>query len=218
MQAPFRPHPRANTFHGPKRQLLGNQAGHAPPAWRAGNMVEGSKIIISRLPTDVGETEVEDLFKKTVGPLKEVFIIYNSQGHSKGMAVVTFQRPTDAAVARQKYDGKIVDGRRPIKVEIVTDGVPQAARPPPQSTPSLLNRLGGIVNNQPPTVARPQAGPPTHAPTQPRSRQATKPAPHLANVPRKARQKKGPKRVKKSVAQLDAEMDDYRSAAAAFAA
>ena len=27
------------------------------------------------------------------------------------MAVVTFQRPGDAALAREKYDGKIVDGR-----------------------------------------------------------------------------------------------------------
>lgn len=46
-----------------------------------------------------------------MGPLKESFLIYNSQGKSKGMAVVTFQQPGDAAVARTKYDGKIVDGR-----------------------------------------------------------------------------------------------------------
>jgi len=46
-----------------------------------------------------------------VGPLKEVFIVYNSQGRSKGMAVVVFQRPGDAEVARTKYHGKIVDAR-----------------------------------------------------------------------------------------------------------
>jgi THO complex subunit 4 len=46
-----------------------------------------------------------------VGPLRDAFLIYNSQGKSKGMAVVTFQRSGDAAVARAKYDGKIVDGR-----------------------------------------------------------------------------------------------------------
>jgi THO complex subunit 4 len=46
-----------------------------------------------------------------VGPLQDAFLIYNSQGKSKGMAVVTFQRPGDAALARTKYDGKIVDGR-----------------------------------------------------------------------------------------------------------
>jgi THO complex subunit 4 len=52
----------------------------------------------------------QELFKKTVGPLKESFLIYNSQGKSKGMAIVSFQRPGDAVVARTKYDGKIVDG------------------------------------------------------------------------------------------------------------
>jgi len=52
----------------------------------------------------------QELFRKTVGPLKESFLIYNSQGRSKGMAIVTFQRFGDAAVARAKYDGKIVDG------------------------------------------------------------------------------------------------------------
>ena len=46
-----------------------------------------------------------------MGPLKESFVIYNSQGHSKGMAVVSFQRARDAEVACAKYDGKIVDGR-----------------------------------------------------------------------------------------------------------
>ena len=50
------------------------------------------------------------LFSKTVGPLKDTFMVYNSQGKSKGMAIVTFARPGDAAVAREKYNGKIVDG------------------------------------------------------------------------------------------------------------
>lgn len=77
------------------------------------------------------------------------------------MAVVTFQRPGDALAAQAKYDGKIVDGRqfgltcslfscfndyllllgRPIKIEIISDGVlsPVPRGPPP--TPTLLNRL-----------------------------------------------------------------------------
>lgn len=55
---------------------------------------------------------LQELFRKTVGPLKEVFLIYNSQGRSKGMAVVAFQRSGDAAVARAKYDGKFIDGRK----------------------------------------------------------------------------------------------------------
>ena len=54
---------------------------------------------------------LQELFRKTVGPLRDVFLIYNSQGHSKGMAIVAFQRKGDAAVARAKYHGKVVDGR-----------------------------------------------------------------------------------------------------------
>jgi len=56
--------------HGGKRQLLGNRAGHAAPAWRtsaAGPSTRpinpladpGSRIFISKLPVDVGEKEVE---------------------------------------------------------------------------------------------------------------------------------------------------------------
>lgn len=124
---------RANNFHRPKKQFLG-PIHSVPPAWRPANnpnqYAEGSKILLSSLPADVQEGDVEvipfmcshmvcasdtnvipqDLLKKTVGPLKDVFLIYNSQGKSKGMAVVTFQRPGDAAVACTKYDGKIVDG------------------------------------------------------------------------------------------------------------
>lgn len=39
-------------------------------------------------------------------------MVYNSQGNSRGMAVVTFARAADASVARGKYNGKIVDGSK----------------------------------------------------------------------------------------------------------
>lgn len=70
---------RFNSYHGPKRQLLGNQSGNVPPAWRtaagapaaaqlkrplaagstSGSQGVGSKILLSRLPADVTENEVE---------------------------------------------------------------------------------------------------------------------------------------------------------------
>jgi THO complex subunit 4 len=69
------PYARLNSYHGPKRQLLGNHAGHVAPAWRnvhelpgqtialaktRHNMQEqGSRILLSMLPVDVGEKEVE---------------------------------------------------------------------------------------------------------------------------------------------------------------
>ncbi|KAG6908940.1 hypothetical protein DXG01_002719 [Tephrocybe rancida] len=221
---------RLNTFHGPKRQLLGNHAGHAAPAWKnipvqgpnsmgKGKQVQdpGSKIFLSRLPLDVKEVEVEELFRKTIGPLRESFLIYNSQGNSKGMAVVTFARPADAAQAKAKYDGKVVDGRRPLKIEIITEGTPPDGSPMgPPPTASLLNRIS--------SVGKPQSTTPT--PTQPRVQKARAQArtgpPSTAIVPlppRRIRQKKGPKRIKKlqaaavTIDQLDKEMEDYRAAA-----
>ena len=76
MQAQYRPLPyaRLNSFHGPKRRLLGHNAGQVPPSWKSvaqeqvsaglvskGKMVQeqGSRIFLSRLPVDVGEKDVE---------------------------------------------------------------------------------------------------------------------------------------------------------------
>ena len=90
------------------------------PASTKGKDVQGSRLFISSLPTDAREKEVEvgscvppiatnvpktsftikELFKKTVGPLN---IVYNSHSSSKGMAVITFQRPGDTVLARNKY-------------------------------------------------------------------------------------------------------------------
>ncbi|KAJ7683033.1 hypothetical protein B0H17DRAFT_942367 [Mycena rosella] len=250
MQAQYRPQPyaRLNAFHGAKRQLLGNQAGFAPPAWRTagpavgayatggmqakGKQVAtegGSKIFLSRLPMDVGETEVEELFKKTVGPLRESFLIYNSHGKSKGMAVVAFQRPGDAAIARAKYDGKIVDGRRPIKIEVIVESgascIPSAPSAPP-APPTLFDRLQSKGPVPGPSKVTSIPGPPGlrfATPTCPA--QPPRPATPYNNAfsapipPRRFRTKKGPKRLKKqwesrSKEQLDRDMEDYRAQSA----
>ena len=55
---------------------------------------------------------IQALFAKTVGPVKDTFIVYNNQGNSKGMAIVSFARKEDAALARVKYNGKIIDGSK----------------------------------------------------------------------------------------------------------
>ena len=47
-----------------------------------------------------------------MGPVKDTFIVYNNQGNSKGMAIVSFARKEDAALARVKYNGKIIDGSK----------------------------------------------------------------------------------------------------------
>ena len=74
-----------------------------------------------------------------MGPLKDAFLIYNSQGKSKGMAVVTFQRPGDADIARAKYDGKIVDGREFVS-DIVTSFSLKTLRYHERSQSTLIGR------------------------------------------------------------------------------
>ncbi|KZT04501.1 uncharacterized protein LAESUDRAFT_715547 [Laetiporus sulphureus 93-53] len=242
---------RLHSYHNAKSQMLGNKAGHAPPAWRTAPVPgivggpgkrpapppeKGSKILLSNLPPDVGDSEVEMLFTKTVGPVRDTFIVYNSQGHSKGMAVVTFKRSSDAAIARAKYHQKIVDGRRPIKIEIIRDDddVPQPSKPP-----SLLERLSlalppqvhvqaarpfppaGVVVKQPayavkqPAYAVKQPAYAVKQPAQQRKLPARPAAnrPVAMNIKARVRQKKGPRRIKKTVAQLDQEMEEYRARA-----
>ncbi|KAI0350867.1 hypothetical protein OH77DRAFT_1524555 [Trametes cingulata] len=224
-------HARLNNYHTPKQKILGNPAAQPAPAWKpnakasGSNGEQGSKILLSRLPLDVVENEVEVLFSRTVGPVKDVFMVYNSQGRSRGMAVVTFARPGDAAVARAKYNGKIVDGRRPIKIEIVVDeDEVQKAAPPAAAMPSLLARLSPAKPSQ--AAAQPNARQPAAA------KNAPAPAPAAATNPKKRlRAKKGPRRLnkqrqqqqvqqqakqppkKKTAEELDREMEEYRARA-----
>ncbi|TFY77313.1 hypothetical protein EWM64_g6700 [Hericium alpestre] len=231
---------RFQSYHSPKRQLVGARAGQPAPAWRPSNIPTGpsgvngkalsskkgdgpgSKIMLSHLPMDVVENEVKELFTRTIGPMKDLFLIYNSQGKSKGMAVVTFSRPGDAAIARAKYNNKLVDGRNRIKIEIILDSETPAPVPTlaaPAAPPSLLSRLGGTATFPPKQPPKQPNAPPVAK----KMAFAPQPRPQLSNKtnvaqaavgPNRRKQKKGPKRVKKSVAQLDKEMEDYRASAA----
>uniref|UniRef100_A0A0W0FM41 RRM domain-containing protein n=1 Tax=Moniliophthora roreri TaxID=221103 RepID=A0A0W0FM41_MONRR len=68
------------------------------------------KIIVSNLPPDVNEQQVKELFHTTVGPLREVSLTYDSNGRSKGVASVHFQRKGDGTKAYQQYNNRLIDG------------------------------------------------------------------------------------------------------------
>ncbi|EEB06670.1 RNA binding protein Mlo3 [Schizosaccharomyces japonicus yFS275] len=80
---------------------------------------EESKIIVSNLPTDVTEAQIKDLFVQSIGPCKRVSLAYGPNGRSKGIATVIFSRPGDASRAFEQYDGRMVDGTRKLRVEII---------------------------------------------------------------------------------------------------
>ncbi|KAI0948134.1 hypothetical protein AcW1_009727 [Taiwanofungus camphoratus] len=141
------------------------------------------KIIVSNLPPDVNELQVKELFHTTVGPLKDVTLHYDSQGRSKGVAAVHFQRRGDGTKAFQQYNNRLIDGKRPMKIEIVVD----PTRPAPPA--SLASRVAPApvapVEGARTGGGRPRRGRGGGA----RGRRNERPA--------------------KSVADLDAEMEDY---------
>ncbi|KAF9078822.1 hypothetical protein BDP27DRAFT_30155 [Rhodocollybia butyracea] len=156
----------------------------AQPA--AAQQQSAEKIIVSGLPQDVNEAQVKELFTTTVGPLKEVTLHYDSNGRSKGTASVHFQRKGDGTKAFQQYNNRLIDGRRPMKIEIVYD--PTRVAP----GPSLASRVAPAA----PVV---QAN---------GVRNGTRPGARRGRGGRGGRPRKND-RPAKSAADLDAEMEDY---------
>lgn len=69
-----------------------------------------NKIIVSNLPPDVKEPEFKELFSKTIGPVKEAALNFDSKGKSKGVGSVVFQKKEDAAKAVKTYHNRLIDG------------------------------------------------------------------------------------------------------------
>ncbi|KAJ3773517.1 hypothetical protein FB446DRAFT_732459 [Lentinula raphanica] len=201
--------PRNHRRHGGRNaraQVLGTTAATVTPAARqrikAGKVAPAQpaatqqptpadKIIVSNLPQDVNEQQVRELFITTVGPLRDVTLHYDSAGRSKGVAAVHFQRKGDGTKAFQQYNNRLIDGKRPMKIEIVVDPT-RAAAP----GPSLAARVAPVAEVTPqPNVTR----------------NATR-----GGVRRRGRGGRFRKndRPAKSAADLDAEMEDYTASTA----
>jgi len=99
-----------------------------------------------------------------------------------------------------------------LKIELVTDGdelSTQTTKEQSNIPPSLLSRIAGPLTQAASDVL-PKFTADIHIPQRPVMKKSTTPV--VVSAPRK-RAKKGPKRVKKSLAQLDQEMDEYRASA-----
>jgi len=140
------------------------------------------KIIVSNLPPDVNEAQIKELFHSTVGPLRDVTLHYDPSGRSKGVASVHFSRKGDGTKAYQQYNSRLIDGKRPMKIEIVVDPVNLPGQ-------SLASRVA------------------------PAPAAASAPEGVRRGGPRRGRGRGGARRKNerpaKSVADLDAEMEDY---------
>lgn len=121
----------SSTSKAKKAAVTGKQkaapAAAAPPATP---IATSNKINISNLPLDVKEPEIrvwrclcfhrrrvanrptpiQDLFAKTVGPVRETQLFFDSKGQSKGIGSVVFSRKEDALKAVTMYNGRLIDG------------------------------------------------------------------------------------------------------------
>lgn len=167
--------------------------------------LEGNKIIVSNLPEDVTEPQIRELFSSTIGPLKSVSLTYDAQGKSKGIATIEFKLASDGGKAFQQYNKRLIDQKRPMKVEIIVD----PTKIPP---PSLSSRVGAAPPAPSPPIGR-------RAPQPKAAKAEASKAPVVAATrggkgPRgKGRGRKGAgARPAVTVADLDQEMTDYQAA------
>ncbi|KAJ6612685.1 hypothetical protein B0H10DRAFT_2051511 [Mycena sp. CBHHK59/15] len=199
---------RTNSNRGKARaQVLGNQglspatrarAKAATPAVKAAapTSTPAEKIIVSNLPptSTKPKSRFVELFHTTVGPLREVTLHYDATGRSKGVATVLFSKKGDGNRAYQQYNNRLIDGRRPMKIEIVVD----PARPTPPAT--LASRVAPAPAAA--TTATVRTGTATRGRGGKRGR---------GGRPKS-------ERTPKTAADLDAEMEDYTASNAPAAA
>ncbi|KAG9009035.1 hypothetical protein FRB90_008614 [Tulasnella sp. 427] len=189
----------SSTSKAKKAAVTGKQkAAPAVAAPPAPPVATSNKINISNLPLDVKEPEIKDLFAKTVGPVREAQLFFDSKGQSKGIGSVVFQRKEDATKAVTMYNGRLIDGSRTMKVELVL----QAGQAPAPAT--LSQRVAPA-----PAASAGKAAAPA----------AKKAGTTLAKKKATLRAKRAPRQKKKPVtaADLDAQMEDYTAAGAAAA-
>ncbi|TKY89527.1 hypothetical protein EX895_001312 [Sporisorium graminicola] len=166
---------------------------------RSGNT--GSKIILSNLPLDVTEAQVKELFATTIGALRKVAMSYRANGQSTGVCTVEFQRADDAGRAYTQYNNRLIDGKKPLKVEVVVDPSKVAAAP----AAAAKGAKGAAGAGAKGKGGRGAAGAAGAAGASSRGRG-------------RARGAKREARPKKTVEDLDAEMEDYNKQASTDAA
>ncbi|KAH7085959.1 hypothetical protein BKA63DRAFT_30012 [Paraphoma chrysanthemicola] len=168
---------------------VGGVSKSTKPAKQPKTAVSGSaipettgKILVSGLPHDIDQTQLQDYFTTAVGVgrPKKVLLQYGPTGRSLGSATIIFNKHEQAVKATAALNGVKIDNR-PVRVEML---VSAANLPAAAAQPSLADRV-----------------------TQPKQ-QKDKPKP--ATAAKAAPATAGRERTKKkTVEELDAEMADY---------
>ncbi|KAF1946087.1 hypothetical protein EJ02DRAFT_336885 [Clathrospora elynae] len=178
-----------------KSTRQGKQVKAAPTA-PAANLGGETKIMVSNLPLDIDERQLQEYFSSAVnvGRPKKVIVQYGPNGRSIGSAMVIFNKHDQAAKATTALDGVKIDGRL-VRVELLVSAskLPAAARPI-----SLADRVTQPKKDKPKPATAEKA-----APGGARGRGQTRERGGRGRGGREPRPKK------KTVEELDAEMADY---------
>ncbi|KAJ3033227.1 hypothetical protein HDV00_006581 [Rhizophlyctis rosea] len=158
-----------NNRRGPRSTPYGS--GSSPQKRTAASSTRApvaDKIVVSNLGKSVTERDVMELFNH-VGPVRNAFLSFDSQGKSKGVATVLFKNHGDAAKAVREYHNRTLDGRA-MKIELIfsADAVDSLApvggagrsgggRPSGDRRPGGRGGRGGRGRRGPPRERRPPA-------------------------------------------------------------
>ncbi len=63
----------------------------------------------------------KELMSTSIGPLRKLAMNFRQNGQSTGVCTVEFQRADDANRAYQQFNNRLIDGKKPLKVEVVVD-------------------------------------------------------------------------------------------------
>ncbi|GME72076.1 unnamed protein product [[Candida] boidinii] len=162
----------------------------APVSTTVDSAIYAKKVVVQNLPKDIKQDAIKEFFQSEIGPVKTAVLSYNSRGQSMGIATVIFAKPALAKKAVDKYNDSPIDSSNTkLKLELVID-------------PSLKPLAARIT----PNVVRPVSN--VKANVKARLDKSKKPA---ARPAKKVQQKKTQPRKKKTVEELDQEMEDYFS-------
>ncbi|KAN0136225.1 hypothetical protein V8E53_006085 [Lactarius tabidus] len=109
------------------------------------NAPPSNKLMVSNLHYEITQKDLTAIFGKIGTLVREPFIRYDRSGRSSGVAIITFETPAEAKLAKRQLDGVLAKGQ-PIAIQF-DQTAPRRASAPPSSLlsriqkPPLLNRL-----------------------------------------------------------------------------
>ncbi|KAH8981301.1 hypothetical protein EDB86DRAFT_2954852 [Lactarius hatsudake] len=115
------------------------------------NAAPSNKLVVSNLHYEITPKDLTAIFGKIGTLVREPFIRYDRSGRSSGVAIITFETPAEAKLAKKQLDGVLAKGQ---PISILFDQTPsRRASAPPSSLlsriqkPPLLNRLDRAHND-----------------------------------------------------------------------